>query len=152
MDRTPRGKSSRMICSIFVYGTLQTTGCRAKAWPHPPLRIAPARVRGQLFDLGPYPALRPGSDWITGERWEFSPDTIDETLQVLDAIEGFAQGDDDLYRREAVPCWDHDDTQQVAFTYFYAQSLDTAHATRIHPDASDLCRWDTRHQPGDELL
>lgn len=85
---------------IFVYGTLCRGQCRQSCWPREPVSITRAFVRGRLFDLGPYPAMLPGDDWVRGERWTLREADMAETLRVLDAIEGFGQGGDaDLYRR-----------------------------------------------------
>ena len=81
---------------LFAYGTLAPDGPEAAArggW------IAD-RVRGRLYDLGPYPALvdcdDPGAGWVEG--YVRSIDT-GELLRRLDAYEGVEEG---LYRRVAV--------------------------------------------------
>jgi gamma-glutamylcyclotransferase (GGCT)/AIG2-like uncharacterized protein YtfP len=127
--------------SIFVYGTLKQGGARCGLWPHPAQRIAPSRTRGQLYDLGPYPALLPGDDWVLGERWQIAPEHVARTLQVLDDVEGHADQPDDLYVRGVVTCVDLDGTEVKAHTYLLAQTrlLDTAR--RILPDSRGECRW-----------
>ena len=81
---------------LFAYGTLAPDGPEAAArggW-------TADRVRGRLYDLGPYPALvdcdEPGAGWVEG--YVRSIDT-GELLRRLDAYEGVEEG---LYRRVAV--------------------------------------------------
>lgn len=44
------------ITSVFVYGTLQRGEVREHCWPHAPVSIEWGTIRGQLRDLGEYPA------------------------------------------------------------------------------------------------
>lgn len=105
------------ITSVFVYGTLKRGQCRQSRWPRRPLDIRPGYVRGQLFDLGAYPALlcgaalrglgRGGCDWVAGQLWRFSADDIEATLARLDVIEVTNQpGQANLYDRIVVPVHD----------------------------------------------
>jgi gamma-glutamylcyclotransferase (GGCT)/AIG2-like uncharacterized protein YtfP len=55
------------LSGVFVYGTLQRGGVRERCWPRKPIYVEVARVRGALYDLGPYPALVEGSDFVAGE-------------------------------------------------------------------------------------
>jgi len=72
-------------------------------WPRRPLRIEPAIAQGQLWDLGSYPGLTPGDDWILGELWSFDPCDIEPTLETLDRIEGYdAARDSGLYLRRMI--------------------------------------------------
>lgn len=91
------------MCQVFVYGTLCRGQCREPCWPRRPVSVTVGYVRGHLFDLGPYPALLPGDDWVRGECWTLREEDMPETLRVLDAIEGFAQpGEADLYQRREI--------------------------------------------------
>src|SRR5436853_6029420 len=36
------------ITALFVYGTLQRGQCREQFWPHPPISVEGATIRGQL--------------------------------------------------------------------------------------------------------
>ena len=38
--------------NVFVYGTLMRGELRERCWPHQPLCVIPACVRGLLYDLG----------------------------------------------------------------------------------------------------
>lgn len=91
------------VTAFFVYGTLQRGQCRQRCWPVPAEHIERAFVRGQLYDLGEYPALLAGDDWVAGERWELAAADMELALQVLDRVEGYAQpGEADLYDRQVM--------------------------------------------------
>jgi gamma-glutamylcyclotransferase (GGCT)/AIG2-like uncharacterized protein YtfP len=126
--------------SIFVYGTLMRGRSRERCWPHAPLAVEPATARGTLYDLGPYPAMIAGSDLVAGELWSIAPEHIDETLRVLDAVEGYAGRDSDLYRRVVFDCEVSEGVMQ-AWMYHYARLDRLQRAHRIEPDADDRCRW-----------
>jgi gamma-glutamylcyclotransferase (GGCT)/AIG2-like uncharacterized protein YtfP len=89
--------------SIFVYGTLKQNQLRGKAWPRPPLSMRPALVRATLWDLGAFPGITLGDDWILGELWTLSDHDMHATLKVLDAIEDYdAKHHRGLYLRVAI--------------------------------------------------
>lgn len=73
---------------VFVYGTLR----RGEVNDINRLRPAPAflglaRIRGTLYDLGPYPGvILGGAGWVQGEVYAISP----ELEQQLDLIEEVA--------------------------------------------------------------
>ncbi|WP_164104190.1 gamma-glutamylcyclotransferase family protein [Candidatus Laterigemmans baculatus] len=103
IDPPRTAPGSPLIAHVFVYGTLRRGQCREGCWPRPPLHVATGFVQAELFDLGPYPAILVGKDWVCGECWTLREEDVEETLRVLDAIEGFAQpGEDDLYVRRVV--------------------------------------------------
>jgi gamma-glutamylcyclotransferase (GGCT)/AIG2-like uncharacterized protein YtfP len=141
------------ISAVFVYGTLKRGEQRGSRWPRAALRIQPAWVFGELYDLGPYPALVPNlglaaaDHRILGELWELTPDDMPETLRVLDAIEGYSNAADDLYSRQVVEVHcgiqTGSDEQQVkkAFTYFYARRSELRVEQRIGPDDQGWCSW-----------
>ncbi len=85
--------------ALFVYGTLKRGECRQERWPRPPVEVRAATLRAALYDLGPYPAIGTGEDLVAGELWFIAAEQMDETLRVLDEIEGFGQGGTDLYTR-----------------------------------------------------
>ena len=80
---------------FFVYGTLKRGQCRAKCWPLPALDIKVAWTFGQLYDLGPYPALladgRPTADRVVGQLWTFRLTDFLVITSKLDQIEGTNQ-------------------------------------------------------------
>ncbi len=88
---------------FFVYGTLMRGQCRQSLWPRPPRSVTPALVRGQLYDLGEYPALRiaaDDNDWVEGELWKIAAADVAVTLARLDEIEETNQpGRPNLYDR-----------------------------------------------------
>lgn len=138
------------ITSIFVYGTLQRGECRAEQWPCPPRRVEPARLRGQLYDLGPYPALIEGDDWVAGEHWQLDVNDVEPTLRVLDAIEGYRQGGCDLYVRRVVTCWNDRDQSIQAYTYHYANAEQLKRiARRVPANDQGLCVWRCTDHPSD---
>lgn len=128
--------------AIFVYGTLRRGYERQACWPRPPRSVQPVRVRGQLFDLGPYPALIPGDDWVVGERWVLAEADMDVTLAVLDDVEGFAGQADDLYRRVIIECHDDAGAVQPAYAYLYAAAEQLTADQRVRPNAEGTCRWE----------
>jgi gamma-glutamylcyclotransferase (GGCT)/AIG2-like uncharacterized protein YtfP len=127
--------------SVFVYGTLQRGQSRASHWPLAPVEVQPATVRGRLFDLGPYPALVSGDDWVLGELWHFQPEHIDPTLAVLDAIEGFGQEGPDLYRRGIAECHELGGPVHRAYAYWYARYQDLDPLPPVRPNAEGYCVW-----------
>jgi len=56
-------------------------------------RVGPCRVPGILFDLGPYPALRPARSAADQVRGELHAILDPAVLAVLDAFEGFDPAD-----------------------------------------------------------
>lgn len=123
-------------CGFFVYGTLQRGRLRQSAWPLPPNRIEPAMVRAALYDLGPFPALLEGDDWVAGELWCYQPTQIPCVARALDRVEGWdPQGDSEIgYRRDRceVVRIDSSITQQ-AYTYWFLPNRLPKSARRITP-------------------
>ncbi len=130
--------------SIFVYGTLQRGEQRAHCWPRSPLCIDWATVRGELHDLGEYPALVAGEDLILGELWRFAEPDLETTLAVLDHIEWFGQDDQDLYVRQLLPCRILSGDQRQVYTYRFAQPSEIALSPIVMPDPDGFRRW-TKH-------
>lgn len=100
-----------MINHVFVYGTLQPGQPRwpalARFTPEPNATRA-ASVPGQLFDTGyGWPAAvfeDASSDHVTGVVVHLDPESVDEALLTLDAIEGVASG---LFQRVIVTAGGH---------------------------------------------
>jgi len=85
--------------------------------------LGPCRIEGELYDLGPYPAMKKSGGEIVGELFEI----LDaRALEVLDRFEGYEpeRPEDSLYLRErtrliaphAVEAW----------VYVYRNALDPA--------------------------
>lgn len=88
---------------LFVYGTLKQNQLRGSLWPRGPICVREAMVQGTLWDLGHYPGLTPGRDWCLGELWSIAAEDLEETLAVLDEIEGYCkQSDTGLYVRRPI--------------------------------------------------
>jgi gamma-glutamylcyclotransferase (GGCT)/AIG2-like uncharacterized protein YtfP len=126
--------------SVFVYGTLMRRQSRERCWPHMPIAIEPATVRGVLYDLGTYPAMIPGSELVEGELWHIAVEHIGDTLRALDAVEGYSGRDSDLFRRVLIDCETSGGVMR-AWTYHYARLNRLECARRIMPGADDRCRW-----------
>lgn len=125
--------------ALFVYGTLKQGQLRSGMWPHAPQSIQPALVRGLLLDLGAYPGLLPGDDWVLGELWTLEPIHMPQTLESLDAVEGYDVATDrGLYLRRAIPVQlvaDRDAGQSEwidAYTYLISDPNRISAARRIH--------------------
>lgn len=132
------------LCSVFVYGTLQRGECREGCWPFPPQRVERARIRAQLFDLGEYPAMTAGDDWVLGECWQLASDEMARTLSVLDEIEGYTDSPDDLFRRQVVDCvllGAEVEMEGLAYAYFFAQPDHLSQIGRRILPVDGLCRW-----------
>jgi len=127
--------------AIFVYGTLQRGEVRERCWPRKPSRIEWGTIQGQLRDLGDYPALVAGEDLILGELWHIAETDVDATLAVLDEIEWYGQGEDDLYVREVVACRTLSGEMRQAYTYRYAKPDEITMSPSVLPDAEGFCRW-----------
>ena len=113
-------------------------------WPRTPQSVEPAYVHGALFDLAAYPALIPGNDKVLGEVWSFDPADVPATLRTLDRIEGFGQGQPDLYVREVVPCRLSDGGSCQSYAYFYANPSHLADEQRVAPGTDGFCGWPQR--------
>src|SRR5262245_14183266 len=127
---------------VFVYGTLKRGQVREGCWPRRPLSVEMARVRGLLYDLGPYPGLTEGGDVVAGELWRFAAEDMEATLAALDEVEGYSGDGDDWYRRVVIEC--HTASGVVlAWTYLYARTNELQVSRRIGSDSSGVCHWPT---------
>lgn len=97
------------IYSLFVYGSLRS-GFQSEAYEYMSRYfqlLGNGRVKGQLYDLGDYPAAIPVSDdqFIYGELYEVkNTDEFSYVIGQLDDYEGVLveDGEQPLYRRELV--------------------------------------------------
>ncbi len=94
------GRSEAIVCVRDTVGGKS----RCAVWPHLSLSIQQASVAGNLYDLGPYPAMVHGSGLVLGELHEIEEAEWESTLKVLDAFEEYnpAMPDASLYTRELV--------------------------------------------------
>lgn len=94
----PSGQASRYV---FVYGTLR----RGEVNDINRLRPAPhclglARIRGRLYDLGPYPGVRLGGEgWVQGEVYAITAE-LEHQLDVVEEVAPVPSGE---YTRRVVP-------------------------------------------------
>ena len=126
---------------IFVYGTLQTGKERHQAWPRKPVKVEPATTKGQLYDLGPYPALVEGNYSILGEIWHLRAEDLTVALECLDEIEGYAKGGADLFVRRCADCLTLEGESVKAYTYYFNQLTAYPDARIVPPDSNGLCKW-----------
>jgi gamma-glutamylcyclotransferase (GGCT)/AIG2-like uncharacterized protein YtfP len=114
---------------LFVYGTLR------KGFHHPAFEylskyftfVSIAKVRGQLYDLGEYPAAIPAKEdlFVTGELYELNAASeFDWVIEQLDEYEGLnpEEGEKPLYRRDLVDVI-YENHSGKAWIYWYNQSI-----------------------------
>ncbi len=139
--------SSELVTDLFAYGTLKRGECRESMWPYPPVSVRTAYIQARLYDLGPYPAVRVDIDlddpqdwdWVQGELWRVSPDHFEETLHVLDSIEGTNQkGHRNLYDQVLVRAYDlpGSTTHGLALVYHYSNAKRLSPQRRKRPTSS----------------
>jgi gamma-glutamylcyclotransferase (GGCT)/AIG2-like uncharacterized protein YtfP len=111
---------------LFVYGSLRS-GFQSEAYQYMSnyfKLLGTAKVNGQLFDLGSYPAAvpAPGSDYyIIGELYELNDEkAYSWVFGQLDDYEGVVteEGEPALYRREPTIVYTETGTEQ-AWIYWY---------------------------------
>lgn len=135
------------LCQIFVYGTLKRGQCRHHLWPHEPVTISEAWIRGSLYGRADYPALRTGNDRVQGELWQFAETHLSDTLSTLDEIEGTNQpGSPDLYSRKSVETYDlTGKCLGPSYCYFYVRDPEQDGFHRIfkgsHKSADSANNW-----------
>lgn len=127
--------------AFFVYGTLKRGECRERCWPRTAIEVLAATVFAELYDLGPYPALRAGGDLVAGEVRRLRPEDMAETLRILDGIEGFRGLPSELYIRRVILCRTSDGREIRAWSYFYSRAKACTSERRVPPDADGRCRW-----------
>jgi len=131
-----------MIAQVFVYGTLKRGQERERCWPRTPQRIEAAEIRGELYDLGPYPAVVHGADRVLGELWFLKPADVEATLRTLDEVECFGVEDVDLYVRETVECRTlADGLIQFAYVYFLADPEHARSHRRVPARDDGFVEW-----------
>jgi gamma-glutamylcyclotransferase (GGCT)/AIG2-like uncharacterized protein YtfP len=133
--------SAPPVRHVFVYGTLKRGQCRERCWPHRPLQVHEATILAALYDLGPYPAIALGEDQVRGEVWEIAAEHVDETISVLDRVEGHEQLGNDLYVRRVAVCHLEDGREIEAWTYYYGDVSRLIESQRIRPTATGWAVW-----------
>ncbi len=126
------------VAAFFVYGTLKKSHLRGGLWPRKPIRIVVGAIQSDLFDLGPYPAAGPGSNWLLGEIWEFNHEDLAPTIAELDLIEGYnpSRENNEYVRQIVIAEFAGTELkpQRVrAYAYFAAQTKRLEVARKIKP-------------------
>ncbi len=143
--------------AVFAYGTLRRGYCREHTWPRRPLEIRTGFVQGSLVDVGPYPGLLIGNDWIRGEIWYLAEEDFAETLRVLDGVEGYSGSlsKDNWYTRERVNVYEVPGGEPIgmAEVYLLAAPRLIATAKRLSPQvgeyAAPYVEWSKLDASGD---
>ena len=110
---------------IFVYGSLRS------GFKHPAYGylssffdfVSMARVKGELYDLGTYPAALPSTkeQWIIGELYTLKEgEDFEWAIEQLDDYEGIhvEENETPLYRRELTTVFTEQGTTE-AWIYWY---------------------------------
>jgi gamma-glutamylcyclotransferase (GGCT)/AIG2-like uncharacterized protein YtfP len=113
------------VFHLFVYGSLRS-GFQSPAYDYIKQYfdlVAPAKVKGKLYDMGEYPAAVPGIEdaWIKGELYVArSADEFSFALAQLDDYEGVTveKHEVQLYRRELIKV-EVEGTLIPAWIYWY---------------------------------
>lgn len=106
---------------LFVYGTLMSGMPAAEMLTGAARLVGRGLVRGALYDLGEYPALRPGDGDVWGEVYAVAGVAA---LRRIDAYEGCDPSRPrSLFRRERVNVRLEDGSVIKAWTYFYDRAL-----------------------------
>lgn len=117
------------ITSLFVYGTLRK-GFHNAAYDYISKHfnwIGEAKVKGELYDLGEYPAAIPTDEelFIKGELYELKEaGEFDWVIDQLDDYEGLnpEEGEVKLYTREPVQVFYNHQSAQ-AWIYWYNKDV-----------------------------
>ena len=118
------------VYKLFVYGSLRS-GFKSSAYHYISnffSLVSDAKVRGKLFDLGPYPAGVPTTDqsFIIGELYAIKQESeFNWAIGQLDDYEGIDSESDEvqLYKRELVDVILNDSTTP-AWIYWYVGSVE----------------------------
>lgn len=111
--------------AFFVYGSLKRGQPRHGMLAPFARLIEDGRIRGDMHDLGEYPAVVEGNGVVHGEVIHVSEEDMPRALAVLDAFEGFqdAAEDQSLYLRRLVEVTMPDGHSEPAFVYLCNEAL-----------------------------
>jgi len=109
---------------FFVYGTLKHGESRGGLWEEilgDSYYVLPATIKGDMYDLGFYPAVIEGEGVIKGEAICVPSDMSIQVRDLLDRVEGYRGPDSpyNLYNRIEVEIFTEADVF-TGTTYFYA--------------------------------
>ena len=116
---------------LFVYGTLRPfVDIPMARWLQRVARyIGPAKTRGRLYDLGPYPGLRPARrtrEWVCGDLYEVRDPFV---VRALDSYEAGTGAGRPRFVRSACVVSVGRRRQRAAWVYVYQRS--PSHRARI---------------------
>jgi len=122
--------NSQGVFQLFVYGSLRS-GFKSPAYEYISRffsLVSDAKVKGQLFDLGTYPAGVPTNDesFIIGELYTIKNEAeFAWAIGQLDDYEGVTVEPDEvqLYKREVVDVYT-DNAVSKAWIYWYTRSTE----------------------------
>jgi len=132
--------------AFFVYGTLKRGQLNCSLIEPHARRIEHAYVRGQLFDVGLFPALVEGEGTVQGELVHLRAIDMPHLLSVIDRLEDFRPEDPggSMYVRRIVEVTTASHHLVPAYAYFY----NCEHPSLPHPVT--LTRLATGEWPADE--
>jgi gamma-glutamylcyclotransferase (GGCT)/AIG2-like uncharacterized protein YtfP len=105
---------------VFVYGTLKMSGHFARQFDKYRLHSEPAKVKGQIWDLGSYPGMTPHEVFhVSGQLHTYSDPVL--VMDKMDMIEGvYNNTAKDLFYRERVLVTSLDGKREdEAWAYFF---------------------------------
>jgi gamma-glutamylcyclotransferase (GGCT)/AIG2-like uncharacterized protein YtfP len=119
------------IYTLFVYGSLRQ-GFQHEAYAYISRYFTftgDAKVKGMLYDMGSYPAAKPGDDesFIVGELYAIKDEAEFEwAIAQIDDYEGLnvEVGETPQYRRDSTKALLADGTMVDAWVYWYNGSAD----------------------------
>jgi gamma-glutamylcyclotransferase (GGCT)/AIG2-like uncharacterized protein YtfP len=107
--------------ALFVYGTLKRGQLNSPLLAPYARAVEPARTRGQLYDLGLYPALVAGEGTVHGELVRLDAADLAGVLTLLDRLEGYRPGAPatSMYLRRVIDARAASGASERAHAYFY---------------------------------
>ena len=116
---------------LFVYGTLRPfVDIPVARWLQRVARyVGPAKTRGRLYDLGPYPGLKPARrthEWVRGDVYQVRNPLV---VRALDAYEAGGGAGQPCFIRRACIVSVGRRRQRAAWVYIYQRS--PSHRVRI---------------------
>ena len=107
--------------ALFVYGTLKSGQFNSPLLAPYARSVEPARIRGELYDVGLFPALVEGDGMVWGELVRLAAGGLAAALPVLDRLEDYRPDDPagSMYLRRIVEVTTAGGATEHAHTYFY---------------------------------
>ena len=107
--------------AFFVYGTLKRGQANYPLLAPYARAVLPATARGQLRDLGLFPALVDAAGVVRGELIRIESAAMPAALAIIDALEGYDPADPagSMYVRRVIPVRPGDGADEDAYAYFY---------------------------------